>query len=121
MKLFIALLSLVSSYAMADQCAYTDLDTAKRAELLLTDATVVELCEPCGESRNSITDKSFVKARSTTVNLVDAERKWYELSVNGKPVDLAYTFVQVSSGRLVNVAKVIGCEARNVSSAIRLK
>jgi len=41
-----------------------------------------------------------------------------EIVINGKGVDLAYTFVKIASKRFVNVAKVIGCKADGVSSFI---
>jgi hypothetical protein len=122
MKTIIAIITLVSSFAFADQCAYVSKDQADRAKILVTDATVLFLCEACGETRAEIEASDIEKVRSSTVELMDREAGYYSLTINSKQtVDLAYLFVKVSDKRFVNVAKVVGCEASRVSNAVILE
>ncbi len=113
-KIFIAALATLSFSAFADQCAYISGTMASRGALLLSGAEIAEVCEPCGE-RAAIVSSSKV---GSLVVRDTGYQNYKEIMVNGKPLDLAYTFVKVSPKRFVNVAKVIGCKADGVSSFI---
>ena len=113
-KLFIAALATLSFSAFADQCAYISKTMADRGALLIAGAEIAEVCEPCGEvaSITSTTKVTSIAVKNT------GYQNYKEVVVNGKGLDLAYTFVKVAPKRFVNVAKVIGCKADGVSSSI---
>ena len=112
-KLFVACALTLSSLAFADQCQIVSAEQAARAQLLLRPgAEVLALCEPCGEA---IARSRVSVVRNT--NQVDYEGD-KEIKINNKVVDLAYTFIKVAPNRFVNIAKVIGCPAEDVSDVI---
>lgn len=113
-KLLIAALATLSFSAFADQCAYISGTMASRGALLLSGAEIAEVCEPCGERAAIV---STAKVGSLMVRDT-GYMNYKEIVINGKGVDLAYTFVKIASKRFVNVAKVIGCKADGVSSFI---
>lgn len=103
-----ALLALATP-ARADQCAKNSRLVADRAAALVQQgATVVELCEPCGDVAPS---KPFTVQR---VSVRDGE-----LLVNGAVADLAYLFLRTGPDELVNVGLRTRCGAADVSEAIR--
>lgn len=107
--LFVAL-GLVAWGAQADQLAWIKKDAALEAVALLrATGAYVEYCEPCGEA-----DKP-VQAAVTSVRLVEAGVvDLWEVHVNGKPIDLAYTFV--AAGKLhVNLALLVGLKSAGTS------
>lgn len=116
MKKIISVILLSCSFsALADQCQLITAAQAKQAALLMQKGSeVVSLCEPCGEKAASakISVVSSAKAK-------DADyQKYQEVLVNGKSVDLAYTFVKVAPNKYVNVSKVVGCDSHGVSEKI---
>lgn len=109
--------TLFSITAMADQCSYVSPAEAERASLLLQKgATVAEFCELCGDTKASVSTVKSVK-----VMAVD-NGNYAQVLVNDKEVDLAYLYLQVASGKKVNVALAVNCEdldASTVSSVIK--
>lgn len=104
------LVSLTSIEAMADQCAYITKDQARdAAKLLKIGDTITEYCEPCGDSA-----RRTIEVTSIGYAPVGYEN-WYELQVNGKGVDLAYTFLRTSSVVDSNLSFLVGCPAQGVS------
>lgn len=104
-----------SASAFADQCSYISGTMAKRAALLLQNgAEIAELCQPCGEqiANAKVSVARSVKSGST------GYQSYQQVSINGKGVDLAYTYVKVAPNKYVNVAKAIGCKADGVSPVI---
>lgn len=114
-KFFIVILATLSFSAFADQCSYISNTMAKRGALLLSPgAEIAEVCEPCGDAPY-VTSTTKVKS----VEVIDTGYENYkQVVVNGKGLDLAYTFVKVAPSKFLNVAKVIGCKAQDVSSII---
>lgn len=108
-------LLLSTQSAHADQCAWNDEAHAAKAKAILAkQPKVIAYCEPCGDKAPG----EPVIARDVTVTTPqDAYR---EVSINGQPVDLAYTFVQVSSTKYKNLAKMVGCPASGVSSSLKI-
>lgn len=108
-KLAIIVLLALSAHAMADQCQIMSKAAAKRAELLVkNNSEIVELCQPCGE-----------KVRDAKVKVVRSSKlEGTELIINGKGADMAYTYIKVAPNMYVNVAKVVGCPASDVSDSI---
>lgn len=103
--LFLAALALPTT-ALADQCQWVSEDVARAAIKVLADQQqVVDFCEPCGADAPSepreITSLGFAPA---------SDAKFYEVSVNGAAVDLAYLY---AGGK--NVAKAASCETTGVS------
>lgn len=113
-SLLLAATVLLSMNAMADQCQGITRAEASRAALLLQkDATIVKYCEPC---------MGFAGATKTSTTTVVKEVKitnaggYSTVNVNGKSIDLAYTFLKVSPDRAVNLAKIVNCESLDEST-----
>jgi hypothetical protein len=108
-------LLLSTQNARADQCAWNDEAHAAKAEAILAKhPKVIAYCEPCGDKAPG---EPFIARDVTVATPQDAYR---EVSINGQPVDLAYTFVQVSSTKYKNLAKMVGCPASGVSSSLEV-
>jgi hypothetical protein len=101
--------------ARADQCQWVDKDVAARASALVgVNPTITELCEPCGATAPA------PPRRVTAVRTRPTEGNALEVVLDGKAVDLAYTFVKTAPGRFENLAELAGCEARDVSRVLRI-
>ncbi len=100
-------LACIPSLARADQCIDVDPDTAAAAARLLKDATVVAYCAPCSDSA-----PSPAKVRPKVELATRAVR------VDGKEVDLAYTYVQTGKATFTNVGLMVGCGATSVPGFI---
>ncbi len=105
---FLALLSLMllpAAPALADQCAYVSKDLAiQAADELKTAVTVHRLCEPCGEKLAKELTPTSVVAKHT------GYEDYWQVFVNGKGIDLAYTFLD-----RINLSKFVGCPATDIS------
>jgi hypothetical protein len=102
--------------ARADQCAWISTEQADRALRLLQPGTEYLLyCEPCGEKKPT----SSGAVQFAEVRVVDGG-KYREVVIDGKEVDLAYTFVKTdaSSSEYENLARLAGCPATSVSDSI---
>jgi hypothetical protein len=114
-KIILAFTLTLSASAFADQCSYMSGVMAKRAALLLQSGSeIASLCQPCGDI---IAQAKVSVVRSAKVSSANYE-SYQTISINGKAVDLAYTYVKVAPNKYVNVAKVIGCKADGVSESI---
>ena len=108
--------------ANADQCQLIDSGTAVRALQLLHDhPNVAAFCEPCGDKAPG---DPVPAARVTTERVPGArggrDGGGYQLVIDRREVDLAYTFVQTGPERYDNLAVLAGCPASGVSSAIAI-
>lgn len=120
MKKLIILASLISGVAFADQCAYVTHDEAARAALLLQKGSVVGYnCAPCGEV--GVQKLEVV----SSIQVVSANfQDFSEVRVNGKGIDLAYTYIQTAPNKLVNLAKAVACQTldeKSVPSVLKIK
>lgn len=107
-KLIVLLSLIISGNVLADQCAYITKKQAQKAVKRLIKAESIEtLCEPCGETISQRVEIESVTFANT------GYQNYYEVSVNGKGIDLAYTFLK---GK--NLAKSVRCETTGVSSRI---
>lgn len=110
MKKIVLLISAFSIFsAFADQCQLISKSEAKKALNLVVGSEKVELlCELCGEEA----------PKSVSVQSIGIEKSGFgetwELKVNGKSADLAYTYV---NGH--NLAQIVGCEVFGASSVLR--
>src|SRR3990167_3966982 len=108
-------LLLATQSAHADQCAWNDEAHAAKAEAILAKhPKVIAYCEPCGDKAPG--EPAIARA----VTVTTPQDAYREVSINGQPVDLAYTFVQVSSTKYKNLAKMVGCPASGVSSSLKV-
>jgi len=107
--------SLASGTARADQCAWIDATAAKRAEAILANKPqVIAYCEPCGDNAPGIPESA------ERVEVTSPQAGYKAIQINGRDVDLAYTFVQTSMTHYHNLAKLAGCEADGVSSSLAI-
>lgn len=114
MKFTMLAIAMFAGSVFADQCAWISKEEAVRASLLIQNGAEVSfLCQPCGEK---LADAKVSVVRKAEAKQVD--REYFEVSINGKPIDLAYTYIKVAPNKFVNVAKVVGCEATDVSPSI---
>lgn len=138
---FVLLLLVFTTTAFADQCAWNDMATSRAGKEIIKsvaalngqEASVYEICEPCGETvlkrfyLQGNTENLSVKYQTPTMSekLSRNEGMW-EVAVTTQDgieqsLDLAYTYVKVASGRYANVAALVGCPAQEVSSYIEVE
>ena len=102
--------------ARADQCQWVDDSVAARAQALVERSpSVIAFCEPCGDAVPGVPDEP------TRVTIDRPSGEWRELHINGKGVDLAYTYVQASERRYDNLALLAGCPADGVSPSLTVE
>jgi hypothetical protein len=89
--------------ALADQCqAITETQAWLALKIIKgSDRTYADYCEKCG-------DKQPVVRRAKTW-VVKKDGEHHTLTLNGKPVDLAYTYFPMIHGEFWNLAKAVGC------------
>ena len=109
----------LSSLALADQCQLLNKDLADRARLLLKPgAEVMFFCMPCGDL---VKDSSVEVIK--TVESIESNGS-FELVLNksnNQPFDLAYFYLKVAPKTFVNLAKVVGCPAKDIPGSISLE
>lgn len=117
MRTILVALSLLAAArtARADQCQVLDADQTTAAVALLTNATILAYCEPCGDAPPAVAPAAQV--HKVTAHL-GASKNELSISVDGKDVDLAYTFVKTGKRTFTNVALMVGCPATGVSGFV---
>lgn len=117
---------LAAGPAAADQCSYVSLNAAIGAtELIKIGSYVMHHCEPCGnlsKKTELVTEINYAMVKSPFV----PPGQYYQVSINGNPVDLAYLFWQ-TKGQMAdddfavftNVSKMVGCASTDVSSFLQ--
>ncbi len=109
MSLVLGVTLLAPAAASADQCAWVEQQIAEDAvQLIDVGARIVSFCEPCGEQQ-------AVEIDVATVSAAPVEDGFWEVSVNGSGIDLAYTFVANGDGKWVNLSKMVDCPSAGVS------
>lgn len=104
-------LAVLGGTAHADQCQVLDAAQAYKAASILAGAPhVIDFCEPCGDQVPGIPEVAH------RVEVVGTGT--HELAINGRTVDLAYTYVQTSPRQYTNLAALAGCEATGVSPTL---
>lgn len=98
------------SIAQADQCSYVTKDYAQKTMNLLnsslaSDTKIVSWCAPCGETQADAKLKTPDSIQSVQIAYTGYQ-DYYEISINGKSVDMAYTYV---AG--INLATYINAKA----------
>ena len=109
-------LLMTASFAQADQCQLIPVEQAATAlNHLKPESQFVNFCEPCG-------DKDFYQRPVQTVNSLQTNKDevsgqvYWEISVNGKGIDLAYTFLRTADGSYLNMSKLANCPSQSVSA-----
>ncbi|HVJ65893.1 MAG TPA: hypothetical protein VM901_11600 [Bdellovibrionota bacterium] len=132
LKLFstLTLTALLPGVAFADQCAVLSEKQAKAAVAAISlTQRVGHLCEPCGEEPTEIGGPTFDEAtESVGIRKWDghSKRNQFEVLINDQPVDLAYTYVLMSTStdngakNYVNLALLAGCDASGVTPVLKV-
>lgn len=106
---------LLGGTAHADQCAWVTKAQADKAQQILTSSSkFIEYCEPCGDQAPGIPQ------HIESANVMVPAASYWELSLNGKPSDLAYVFVKTSDTEYKNLAKLAGCPVSGVSPSLAI-
>jgi hypothetical protein len=109
-------LCLYADVAHADQCAWIDEAAAHKAQAVLAKAPkFIEYCEPCGDKAPGVPQA----VKNITVAAAGGEFK--EVSIAGKPIDLAYVFVKTDDLHYRNLAELAGCPATGVSPSLTIE
>jgi hypothetical protein len=118
-RIILCLLVLATSTpAFADQCAWVEPAVAKAAAKELTAGRrIVELCEPCKETKP--TAKRALVSGGAVLE-VPRHPEYRQVAVDGKLLDLAYLYVERTRGVFENVAMISGCPAQQVSRELRI-
>ncbi len=107
---------LVAGTAHADQCQWiSEAEAAKAASLLAKKPKVIAFCEPCGDEVPGVP----FAAQRVAVERADGDFK--TVVIDGKAVDLAYTYVQTSDRWYQNVAALVGCPVEGVSLLLEVQ
>jgi len=119
------MLALAGRSALADQCAWVTKDQGDRAAALLRagPAAFLEYCEPCGDAPPTKASPKPIAIDATGQRAIEVRSvndDAVEVFVNGSEVDLAYTFVRRGTDEWRNVARLVGCEATDVSDVVRI-
>ncbi|MEQ1564694.1 MAG: hypothetical protein ABMA64_03565 [Myxococcota bacterium] len=106
------LLAWIGAEAQADQCAWITKAQADAAVRRLTPGSEwLPWCEPCGDAIPA----RAKKVGRATASPVDSGGFW-EVSIDGAPVDLAYTYVHDGADKgFTNLALLSDCPATGVT------
>ncbi|WP_020395233.1 hypothetical protein [Thiolinea disciformis] len=99
----------------ADQCELISAEqTSEMLEFMKPNIEYVNFCEPCGDK--DFYQQKVERLRSLQINTEKVGGKTYwAVKVNGKNIDLAYTFIRSEDGGFVNLANLANCPATGVS------
>lgn len=106
----------MTTLAQADQCQLISVEQAAKALNHIKPASeFVAFCEPCG-------DNDFYKQEIQTVDDLKVKKDnfdsqtYWEISLNNKSIDLAYTFIRTADGSFLNMSKLADCPSEGVSA-----
>jgi MYXO-CTERM domain-containing protein len=120
--LVVATSMLVPAIAQADQCAWVSKTEAIAGAKDLGanfGSKYLSFCEPCGD-----TAPKAVTVKAVSFSWADDAHTYFEVKVNGAPVDLAYAYTAVDAdadGKTdywQNVGEAAGCPVQDVSSQL---
>lgn len=120
-KTILLALTLLSFNALADQCQYVTAESAQTAVKLISLSKknaggVLDLCQNCGDRSPKEIRVNQIDIGNTEVTEVPAE-----VSINGRGIDLAYTYVNVGNGIWINLGKLSNCANTGTSQYITEK
>ena len=104
--------------AWADQCQYVTTESAQTAVKLISLSKknidgVLDFCQNCGDRIPKEIKVNQIDIVATDVDDVPAE-----VAINGRGIDLAYTYVNISEGTWVNLGKLSNCANDGASQFI---
>lgn len=106
---------MMSSLALADQCALIPQEYASKAlDFIKPGSQFVSFCEPCGDENFETLTTQTVNEINISKTMLDKEVLW-EIKINGKGIDLAYTFMRNTEGSFLNLSKLANCPSHSVS------
>jgi hypothetical protein len=113
--IFLLILSLNS---FADQCQLISKESAAKAVKLIAISKknadgILSLCQNCGEST-----PTEVRINSVSIAASGVTEAPAEVQLNGAGIDLAYTYVNISSGTWVNLGMLSNCPVDGASQFI---
>jgi len=104
----VASMVLLMSNVMADQAAYITLEQSKEAVQLLEGTQQVRFfCAPCGDKQSELVAVSNIK------NVHTGYENYWEVRINNKGIDLAYTYYHVD-GKWRNIAISLNIDVEGV-------
>ena len=110
MRLALALVLAAPAVARADQCQWLEDDVADRAQQLLEEHPhYATYCAPCGD-----------KAPGEPAMVGKIERADHSILIDGRAIDLAYTYVEVSDTAYASLAALAGCPTTGVPPSLRV-
>lgn len=117
-KILISAITLLSFNAFADQCQYVTTASAETAVKLLSlskknSGGALSLCQNCGEREPEEIQIDKVEIGFTNVSDVPSV-----VIINGRQIDLAYTYVNVNGDTFVNLGKLSNCANDGTSQFI---
>lgn len=102
--------------ARADQCEWVPSNVARIAmEELASHDNFIAFCEPCGDKVPGAPQKIETITKSSV-----GDGSW-EVRINGRAVDLAYTYAPIHPREYQNVGLLAACGATGVSGALRVE
>lgn len=105
--------------AKADQCqVVTQAQADAAVSILRASEQMLEFCEPCGDVSPSVSALVPGEISVRAWNGNNANATFYEVTVNGRAVDLAYVFVPGQNGYFDNLAQRVGCTTVGVSERL---
>ena len=116
-SIFYISLLFVCNKAIADQCAYIDVNTKDRAYNILKSTEVyIDFCAPCEDSvpiENKISKLEYKK-----VDYIENNTQYYQIYINNEPIDLAYVYVDGRNLGILTNCKIYGDGVQNVPEYI---
>jgi hypothetical protein len=111
--------SLLATPAFADVCAWNAKPVADAAVKMLSKGTAIqEFCAPCKDTKAKriVVDTTAIEQRDP------ASQSSYEIKVNGKGIDLAYTYTLATDRKAwKNLGFAVKCDAQKDDAPAELK
>jgi hypothetical protein len=103
------LVAAIGTSAHADQCQVVNKDQSTWAQKhIKASGKIISWCEGCADKTKSA---PTVATNVKTTPFKGGSAGDVEISVNGKAIDLAYTYVQTGADTWANLAALVGCPA----------
>src|SRR5262245_41241184 len=108
----------VAGTAVADQCAWITKEQGDKAvQSLEKGKRFLNFCKSCGDAKPGAAHE----IKGALNHKVPKQAAYWQVSVNGKPQDLAYLYVEGKAGVFHNVAKIAGCATTDVKATVHLE
>jgi hypothetical protein len=117
MRFTILTLALLSTTAMADQCAWNSKTDAASALKLLKGNDIITWCQNCGDRKPSYIAK-VISAKQATPQAGFKEIT-VETNKGTESIDLAYTYVRTATNVFTNMAQLVGCPSSGATTFIQ--